>query len=120
MAFAGQKTRKAVRISTGLFFILLTTLSFTFALPISPVQTSHRPDLNGGPAQPGSIGSRTWPPLNCSKSVLEQLHNHWHQQDRDVRWAEYGSQKRSLFRTFVDLLQGPFRSTSQVGRGIQA
>ena len=73
MAFAGQKTRKAVRISTGLFFILLTTLSFTFALPISPVQTSPRPDLNGGPAQPGSIGSRTLSPRIVGATPLSGM-----------------------------------------------
>jgi len=73
MAFAGQRTRVASRISTGLFFILLTTLSFTAALPVSPIQTSSGKDSSGESTQPGSLGSQTLSPQTVGATPLSGM-----------------------------------------------
>src|SRR6267143_2802440 len=43
------------------------------ALPISPIQTSPRPDSNGGPAQLGSLGSKTLSPRTVGATPLSGM-----------------------------------------------
>jgi RHS repeat-associated protein len=80
MAFAGQRTRIAVRTSTGLFFILLAVLGFTTALPAYPFQSPSIPssqssDLRVSPRgiTPQKVGADPVPSLSFPEETVSNL-----------------------------------------------
>src|SRR5207249_6559233 len=68
----GRRTKQILRASVGVFFILLTTLSFTSAIPIYPRPTLTSPGSTANSGQ-SSFGSDTLSPRTVGATPLSGL-----------------------------------------------